>query len=351
MSDESDMIAIAGAGAVSPAGWGIAPLAETVLRGEPLPAEERTREEPGAPAIRVRAVPKPPAPLPFARDPRLRRASPVARFTVAAALEALGEERAAAAKSGRLRLGVIFALMNGCVNYSRRFYRETLADPATASPIVFPETVFNAPASHLSAMLGATAINYTLVGDSSVFAPALAVAADWLLDGKADGVVVAAGEELDWLSGEAIALFDRRAVSAEGAGALYLEKAMPGGEAGVRLAQVTEPQLYTNARPRCEAAAAARAMVAERASARTLLCDGLSGLPIFDRAESAAWADWSGPRLSPKTVLGDGMGAALAWQCALAAHQIGAGACERAIASAVGGNEQACAAVFARAAM
>ena len=71
--------------------------------------------------------------------------------------------------------------MSGSVNYSRRFYDETLKDPATASPLVFPETVFNAPASHLAALLGTTAINYTLVGDPGTFLQGIALAADWLL--------------------------------------------------------------------------------------------------------------------------------------------------------------------------
>ena len=56
-------------------------------------------------------------------------------------------------------------MMAGSVTYSRRFYEEVLRDPATASPLIFPETVFNAPASHLAAYLNSPTINYTLVGD------------------------------------------------------------------------------------------------------------------------------------------------------------------------------------------
>ena len=37
-----------------------------------------------------------------------------------------------------------------------------------ASPLLFPETVFNAPASHLAAILGITGASYTLVGDGAV---------------------------------------------------------------------------------------------------------------------------------------------------------------------------------------
>ena len=81
-------------------------------------------------------------------------------------------------------LGIIVCVLSGCVNYSRRFYDETLKDPGTASPLVFPETVFNAPASHISAFLGSMAVNYTLVGDAGTFLQGLATGANWLIEGK-----------------------------------------------------------------------------------------------------------------------------------------------------------------------
>ena len=62
--------------------------------------------------------------------------------------------RCRSVQSGALRLGIVACTMAGSVAYSRRFYEEVLREPATASPLVFPETVFNAPASHLAAYLG-----------------------------------------------------------------------------------------------------------------------------------------------------------------------------------------------------
>src|SRR5207237_6501166 len=111
----------------------------------------------------------------------------------AAALEALGED-ASRVSEGRLRVGIVLCVMAGCVSYSRRFYKETLDDPATASPLVFPETVFNAPASHIAALLGTTAITYTLVGDPGTFLHGLALAADWLLSQRVDGCLVVGTE-------------------------------------------------------------------------------------------------------------------------------------------------------------
>src|SRR5882724_13315572 len=218
----AEKIFIHGIGAVSPAGWGVLPLREALAKGEPMPVKELAR--PGwTRSLRVRPVP-PPSPRPdFLAHARLRRASPITQYAVAAALEALGDD-AARVSSGSLRLGIVFCVMTGCVNYSRRFYDETLKDPATASPLVFPETVFNAPSSHLASLLGTTAINYTLVGDPGTFLQGLALAADWLLCDRIDGCLVVGAEEMDWLTAEAVGLFAQGAQTSEGAGALYLRR-------------------------------------------------------------------------------------------------------------------------------
>jgi 3-oxoacyl-(acyl-carrier-protein) synthase len=97
-----------------------------------------------------------------------------------AAVEAVGKR----APEEWKKIGVIVCVFSGCINYSRRFYTETLNDPATASPVVFPETVFNAPASHIAAYLGTNAINYTLVGDTGTFLAAMALGAGWLNEGR-----------------------------------------------------------------------------------------------------------------------------------------------------------------------
>ncbi len=83
-------------------------------------------------------------------------------------------------------------------------------------------------------------------------------------------------------------------------------------------------------------------------SAAELLCDGLSDSPRSDAAERAAWRDWSGPRLSPKRVLGEGLMAAAAWQCVAACDLISAGRFPAASISLVGSNQQAMGARFKR---
>jgi hypothetical protein len=291
----------------------VEPLRVVVEQGQPLPVKELARPGWKKP-LRVRTVP-PPSPRPaFYGHPRFRRSSAISQYAVASALEALGGDLAKV-NDGSLRLGIVFCAMSGCVNYSRRFYDEVLRDPATASPLVFPETVFNAPSSHLAALLGTSSINYTLVGDPGTFLQGLVLAAQWLEQGLVDGCLVVGAEEMDWLTADAFRLFTRRVVLAEGAGSLYLcGDGASGSE--VELMAVTDSHLFWNRTGRARAAGLTAKQL--RSAAAEVLCDGVQDVPLLDEAEARAWADWSGSRLSPKRILGEGLMAATAWQCVLA---------------------------------
>jgi hypothetical protein len=340
MSDRPSII-IAGLGAVSPAGWGVPAFRNALAAGQPVASKQIAR--PGWPGgLTVRQVPPPSPRPPFLAHARLRRTSPVAQHAVGAAVEALGDHATKVA-AGELRLGIVFCTMSACVNYSRRFYDEVLKDPATASPLVFPETVYNSPASHLGALLGTTAINYTLVGDPGTFLQGLALAADWLDSDRVDGCLVVGAEEDDWLTADAMHLFDRKSTLSDGAGALYLRK---GPATGARLRAITGAHLFAG-QSRSRAAQRARAEL-PAAPGRALLCDGLQGMARADEDEAAAWADWRGDRLSVKKIFGEGLMAAAAWQCVAAVDALNANRCESAAAFVVGCNQQAIAAQFVK---
>ncbi|MEM7385253.1 MAG: beta-ketoacyl synthase N-terminal-like domain-containing protein [Verrucomicrobiota bacterium] len=339
-----EMIAISGTGSVSPAGWGVRALMEALDAKKRLPVASLDRPD-GTRPVAVRKVPAPVERRKDMRHPRMRRSSPVARFALAAGLEALGRDRAEAVREGSLRLGLIYCLMNGCVNYSNRFYGEVLENPVTASPILFPETVFNAPASHLSALLQSEGISYTLVGDSAQFLPALELATQWLQTDEADAVLVVGAEEVDWLSAEAFRLFSSEGVVSEGAGALLLDKS-PVAVVGVE--EIIDPVLYSADRSRAEAARLARESL-EPPPGQAILVDGCQGARRLDRIENGVWSDWDGPRLSPGRVLGDALGASLALQSVAAVETLQREAIEReALVFRVGGNQQVSAARFKR---
>ena len=337
---------VRGIGVVSPAGWDVSALRAALDRGVAMPDKDLV--QPGFPrTLRVRSVPPPPTRPQFLSHARLRRSSPITQFSISAALEALGPE-IEPIRSGALRLGIIFCVMAGCVNYSRRFYGESLHDPATASPLVFPETVFNAPASHLAAFLGSTAASYTLVGDPGMFLVGLATAADWLREREVERCLVVGAEEIDWMVADVCWRFQRRTILSEGAGALYLSS-QADQPAGCELAAITDAHSFLQNRGRLQAAAAMRAQVPLQPD--DLLCDSTQGIPGLDAAERRAWSDWTGARLSPKTVLGEGLAASSAWQCVAALDALNRGPHSSATVSVVGCNQQAVAARFLTAAV
>ncbi|MFM1768361.1 MAG: hypothetical protein RJA22_890 [Verrucomicrobiota bacterium] len=347
MSAPDSLIVVQGLGAVTPAGWGVPALRGALDAAAPaLPVTDLPWPGSARRVLRARRVPAPPARPAWLAHPRLRRSSAITHHAVGAALEALGPEAARVA-AGEVRLGVVVCVMTGCAGYSRRFYDEVLRDPATASPLLFPETVFNAPASHLAAVLGATGLNYTLVGDPSAFAAGLGLAAHWLEDGDADAVVVVGAEEADWTTAEALRLFSRGAILAEGAGALCLRRASGAACAGgVRLAAVTDPQEFGPGRP---PAAALRAVRRELpAGAGDLLVPGAGASRGLAAAEARAWADWAGPRIAPARVFGEGFMAAAAWQCVVAVDRLQEGRQAGACVSVPGSNHAAAGVRFAR---
>lgn len=326
-----------GYGAVSPAGWGVGPLREVLTRAAPLPTKGHARpgwEKP----LTVRQVPPPPSRPAFLTHARLRRTSPITQYVVASAMEAIGSDAPLVA-DGKLRLGIVLCTMSGCVNYSRRFYDEALRDPGTASPLVFPETVFNAPASHLAALLGTPAKNYTLVGDPGTYLQGLALAADWLVEDHVDACLIIGAEECDWLTSDAFHLFSRHVILGDGAGALYL-KASANAGALAELQCVTDSHLFSRNQSRAQAAQQVRAQLPPE-SKNQLLCDGLRNVPKLDDAESLAWQEWCGARLSPKILLGEGLMAASAWQCVVSIDALQQKGYSAASVSVVGCNQQA----------
>lgn len=327
---------INGLGAVSPAGWGVPALRASLAAGVPLP--ETLMERPLWPRpVPCRTVPAPVPRPAFLQHPRFRRTSPISQYAVAAACEALGPDIALAAD--RARIGIIFCVMVGCVNYSLRFYAEALADPGTASPLVFPETVFNAPSSHIAALLGLTGVNYTLVGDQGTYLQGLASAAEWLADGRVDACLVLAAEEVDWVVVDAFRMFHRETIVSAGAGAVLLSSQPPVG-AGVELAAITSAQGYSPAQSRLAAMHSMRAELPSAAPGE-LLCDSRPDLITARDPETISWRDWSAARLSPKSILGEALSAATAWQCVAAADALQLGQHPAATLSVCGSNQQA----------
>ena len=190
-------LAIAGMGWVTPLGNGIDPVWDRLLHGDEASATAIS-EQFGDRSYSAFRIPE--STLSGLVHPRLRRASVISRFAAAAGLEALQAGGLKVDSENAQRIALIFAISNGGVIYTKRFYRDVIEMGAqAASPLLFPETVFNAPASHLAAILGVTGTTYTVVGDGAVGLLAVKMAEDVMTDDSLDYCLVVGTEEVDWL--------------------------------------------------------------------------------------------------------------------------------------------------------
>ncbi|MEO6054443.1 MAG: beta-ketoacyl synthase N-terminal-like domain-containing protein [Chthoniobacterales bacterium] len=169
---------------------------------------------------------------------RVRRSSTITLLALTAAMRAVQESGIEWNADIARRTALIFVSSDGGVIYTRRFYSEIVKSGASgASPLLFPETVYNAPASHLCAYFGIDGDAITLVGDTAVGCSAMHHASELLEMGLADYCMVVAAEEMDWILCEAYSVWkqtrDSRkefkskkqgAIFAEGAAALLLGK-------------------------------------------------------------------------------------------------------------------------------
>ena len=193
---------VAGAGCVTPLGGSLEETARRILQGERVALTKVGNAENGR--MHSAALVPPEFTAHLGREPRLRRASPISLLAAAAGNAAIADSGVTLTPALKSRLAVVFGVSSGGVQYTRRFYGQIMKQGANAaSPLLFPETVYNAPASHLAAMIGVDGATYTLVGDGTVGLQALEFGAQLIATDDADHVLVVAAEEFDWILSEA----------------------------------------------------------------------------------------------------------------------------------------------------
>lgn len=294
---------IQGMGWVTPLGTGLDEVWTRLQNGERAketditsPLSDRTHRGILVPREMVEAV---------GRNPRLRRSGAISYFTATAALAALENAGIEMTPEIAGRTAIVFAIASGGVIYTRKFYETVVKEGASAaSPLLFPETVYNAPASHVAALLGITEMSYTLVGDAAVGISALKFAEQLLETSDIDQCLVVGGEEIDWVLCEAYAEWRLPFVLAEGAAAVVL-----GRTGNIALDSIHDGVPFFN---RKEAHGAIRRVCGDLAKSggADLVVGGANGTWV-DANEQAALAEFfPGTRtLLPKAALGEALGA------------------------------------------
>jgi 3-oxoacyl-(acyl-carrier-protein) synthase len=236
------------------------------------------------------------------------------------------------------------------VIYTRKFYDQVVREGA-GSPLLFPETVYNAPGSHVAALLGLDGITYTLAGDASAGLAAVAMGVQLLASDQADTCIVAGAEEVDWVLCEAYSQWrlassagrvgaNRGALLAEGAAAIVL-----GRSGDYRLRAVSDGVPFFR---QSEAGASLTAAIGQlpRDMAPSRVISSANGT-FVDRAESAAIDAAYGciPTVFPKTALGDAFGASALMQIICAVESLRRHSSGAVLVPVIGFNQQAAAAI------
>jgi 3-oxoacyl-(acyl-carrier-protein) synthase len=340
---------ISGIGCVTPLGCDLGEIWKRIAAGERPVLTEVVNPETGRKFLAALVPPAMTAHL--AREPRLRRSSPISLFAAAAGKAALADSGIELTGAVKARAAVVFGVSNGGVQYTRRFYEQIVKQGADkASPLLFPETVYNAPASHLAAMLGLDGATYTLVGDGTVGMQALEFGAQLLAIRDADHVLVVAAEELDWIFLEAhrawrLLACDQRAVPAEGAAAVVLSR--DGMRASI---DVAAGMSFCTRDEAARALDEVLACFAGRGRADFIL-NGGNGTWIDPVIAAATDARFQPPRLPcafPKDCFGVAPGCGALQQIVLAVFALERLDCDSALVPALGWNQQAAAAWVAR---
>lgn len=319
-------LGIAGMGWVTPLGNDVSDTWNRLLGRETSPLGEIS--DPGKISYNVFRIPED-AFQKMGSHPRLRRASAISRFAAAAGLAAIQDAGITLEPAVLKRIALVVAIANGGVIYTKRFYRDIVASGADgASPLLFPETVFNAAGSHLAAILGITGRSYTLVGDGTVGLLAIRMAEDLMTNDALDYCLVVGAEEADWLLCDAyrkwrllrsvppIELFrepPRGTILSEGAGAILI-----GRDAPIR---IDATAAGTNYSERSEAREGLTGVLARLKTADCHLVISSANGTFVDQAESDALSKVlpQATVYAPKVALGEGVGAACFWQVIIGA--------------------------------
>jgi len=191
----SNTVSILGAGWVTPHGRSLPEVWKKILHGELPRCETLTLAGKAWPCYRVD-----PSSLPQTNAvPRLRRSGHISHLALGAAIDAV--EAANLTKEQKSQLAILFATSDGGVTYTHRFFAELgVRGPAAGSPLLFPETVYNAAASHIAAYFHSDREATAMVGDAAVALSAIATGREMLSSGLAEHVLIVAANECDAIS-------------------------------------------------------------------------------------------------------------------------------------------------------
>ena len=191
----NERVVISGVGMVTPLGTGKDTFARRLFKGDsgisPITSFDTSRFLSKLGAEVHGFIPKD-----FISVKNLRRMDRISSMTAASARMAIEDAGCGIDASNRDRVGIILGVSYGSTDVAAQFASILFNDgPGMASPILVPNTVINAPASHTSIELGFRGINSTVNHREASAETAIAYTAAEIKNGRAD-VMLSGGADI-----------------------------------------------------------------------------------------------------------------------------------------------------------
>ncbi len=195
----TDRICITGIGVVSPIGIGKEEFLSSLKNGKSGIEEIKEFNTDFAPSKKG-GVTRSFHPKDFIPASKIRRLDRASQFAIAASKLALADARFTVTDENSSRVGVVLGSGFCGLSASAEFHRgQVLESFLDLNPMLFPNTVPNAPSSYVSIELGIKGVNSTLVQSFCTAEAAVSFACDQLRKGKADLILTGGVDELSEL--------------------------------------------------------------------------------------------------------------------------------------------------------
>ncbi len=191
-----ERICITGIGVISPIGIGKEEFLSSLKSGKSGIEEIREFNTAFSPSKKggvVRSF----YPKDFIPAGKIRRLDHASQFAIAASKLALADAKFAVTDENSSRVGVVLGSGFCGLSASAEFHRgQVLESFLDLNPMLFPNTVPNAPSSYVSIELGIEGVNSTLVQSFCTAEAAISFACDQLRKGKANLILTGGVDEL-----------------------------------------------------------------------------------------------------------------------------------------------------------
>jgi len=192
----ADRICITGVGVVSSIGIGKEEFLSSLKNGK-SGIEEIKEFDPHFSRSKKGGVVRSFHPKDFIPTAKIRRLDRASQFAIAASKLALADAKFSVTQENSARVGVVLGSGFCGLSSSEEFHRgQVLKGFLDFNPMLFPNTVPNAPSSYVSIELGIQGVNSTLVQSFCTAEAAIFFACDQLRKGRADLILTGGVDEL-----------------------------------------------------------------------------------------------------------------------------------------------------------